>query len=984
MRLRPPGPLQDPEKNSSIDVRQAPSLLTRLFSYILRPRGGSRPEPRDGLCDYRTQKEPHVHDPPYSDLESSQASARLWAIYVGEADRYDKTLVESWKADMEGMLIFSGLFSASLTAFLIESYRTLRPDSGDITVEILARISQQLVLLSQNGSLTSSSPPEFRPTRTSLVCNTLWFLSLSLSITCALLATLVEQWAREFIHKSEKRPSPVRRARVFSFLYFGVRRFGMHFVVDLIPMLLHVSLLLFLAGLVAFLLPINTLMMGLVSGVLAVFFLLYAALTLSPIITLDSPYRTPVSHLLWNILHKLHPSVLSHTTSASTMNEAVVAVALQHTEARDRLAFAWTLESLTDDYEFLPFLEAIPEAIHGAKGFHLLNDYLFIPLLNGLAPDKRSLGDRITEVIARCRKLVPEDPLRQRGLVAGLKAVWALGMISSRTGELFDHEERLWFDDKTRDAIRGPEDYGGRVIQGTDWPYHLSEAATVSVHHSSANNLRNYIANLALIAAEEDTVDGHHDFAASINTIIYRFQDLGGVRDIPEALSGHLDALVKWPETTSRKKMELCTILRAMTHDAIWLELKVTILCRFLVRSAYLVGVGVSLPHEYLHTCQRIVPRVPIILDASQIERRVAFMPRPKTFEFTLADLRLDPSRHGTPSPEISDLDRIMQTFFRLFPLLRLDDTMPIFVRYLVKRQYADPIIFATHKQCRLSDLLDCLVTMLGSDGEDADLLLAAQVILTLPTFVPYLMAWKSRRDEPLYAYTMDHTIFSSEHLASMAAIMIMRKLIHFNGLLPSEYTENNTGLHGPTIDEWRKTDTKLLSGGLTGLDLPEYSSSGIFDAEIRHRIKKSMIVSLTNFIAACLRLEKPRAMAGAMRAVCECLPRTFDTIDTDTMTDFARAWLDLVNCLIRHPNDGELNSATQTLFLCRNGPAFVFYNPAAAGIFLNALDIYLVFLQDKTPREETSIRSIIKAMDTLISRMSADGVNIPETSERV
>ncbi|KAJ7128562.1 hypothetical protein C8R44DRAFT_557882, partial [Mycena epipterygia] len=61
-----------------------------------------------------------------------------------EAEKYDKGLVESWKSDMEGMLIFAGLFSASLTAFLIESYKTLNPDSGDTTVHLLSQISQQL------------------------------------------------------------------------------------------------------------------------------------------------------------------------------------------------------------------------------------------------------------------------------------------------------------------------------------------------------------------------------------------------------------------------------------------------------------------------------------------------------------------------------------------------------------------------------------------------------------------------------------------------------------------------------------------------------------------------------------------------------------------------------------------------------------------------------------------------------------------------
>jgi hypothetical protein len=32
--------------------------------------------------------------------------SKLWAVYVSEAEKYDKSLVESWKSDMEGVLIF--------------------------------------------------------------------------------------------------------------------------------------------------------------------------------------------------------------------------------------------------------------------------------------------------------------------------------------------------------------------------------------------------------------------------------------------------------------------------------------------------------------------------------------------------------------------------------------------------------------------------------------------------------------------------------------------------------------------------------------------------------------------------------------------------------------------------------------------------------------------------------------------------------------
>jgi hypothetical protein len=38
--------------------------------------------------------------------EAEAASAKFWAVYVSEAEKYDRGLVESWKSDMEGLFIF--------------------------------------------------------------------------------------------------------------------------------------------------------------------------------------------------------------------------------------------------------------------------------------------------------------------------------------------------------------------------------------------------------------------------------------------------------------------------------------------------------------------------------------------------------------------------------------------------------------------------------------------------------------------------------------------------------------------------------------------------------------------------------------------------------------------------------------------------------------------------------------------------------------
>ncbi|KAK7024759.1 hypothetical protein R3P38DRAFT_3532470 [Favolaschia claudopus] len=319
--------------------------------------------------------------------DADGAAARVWAVYVSEAEKYDKALVESWKSDMEGLLIFAGLFSASLTAFIIESYRALNPDSGDLTVELLGQISLQLAA-SANGStfqLPSSPPPPFTPPLTSLICNGFWFISLGLSLSCALIATFVQQWAREFLHKADVHCAPLVRARIFSFLYYGLKRFKMHIVVEIIPLLLHLALFSFFAGLVAFLIPVSTGMTAIAVTLLGLIGSIYCVLSLLPLLYLDSPYRTPLSGSFWQISQAIGRrrqrrkaqmpdeadlSVLRSPPSPKSMAEAITRTAVSPSDERserDQKALVWTMKSLVDDTQMEPFIEAIPDLLWGPR-----------------------------------------------------------------------------------------------------------------------------------------------------------------------------------------------------------------------------------------------------------------------------------------------------------------------------------------------------------------------------------------------------------------------------------------------------------------------------------------------------------------------------------------------------------------------------------------------------------------------------------------
>ncbi|KAJ6504935.1 hypothetical protein DFH09DRAFT_288428 [Mycena vulgaris] len=379
----------------------------------------------------------HIHDP---DAGDESAGANLWTVYISEAEKYDKALVEGWKSDMEGLLIFAGLFSASLTAFLVESYKSLTPDQGAITIALLAQISRQLDAQANAPAADLATLTAFHPTPSSLACNIFWFLSLGFSLSCALIATLVEQWSRDFIQKTEMRPSPIIRARIFSYLYFGLQRFGMHTTVACLPVLLHVSLVLFFAGLVAFLQPINTPVMTIAALMLGFISATYAYLTVLPIYSSDCPYRTPLSAMAWALFLRLRAAFNAHHKSAvdeestaahhdsplpkniPTLTEAMTRDATQkshHRDQRDTRAILWTVESLTDNNELEQFVEALPDLILGRRAYG--------EMINTLLEDRDiHLVSRIEGLLRSCDSGVLLPQLQTHRKLSCLKAMWSL------------------------------------------------------------------------------------------------------------------------------------------------------------------------------------------------------------------------------------------------------------------------------------------------------------------------------------------------------------------------------------------------------------------------------------------------------------------------------------------------------------------------------------------------------------------------------
>ena len=231
----------------------------------------------------------------------------------------DEKRTESWKAVASDTLIFvspntvshhtltrllqSGLFSAVVAAFLAISVQTLQPDPQEKPTFYLENIYQLLADPNRthvSTVSTQSNPPSFSPPKSAVWVNSLWLLSLVITLSCALLALLLQQWMRRYIRLTQPRSaSPHQRARIRAFFDQGVEVLQLQLVIDTLPILLHVSLLLFLAGLLVFSFGFNYTAFKVVVSWVGLCAVMYAYFTLSPIFRHQSPYYTPLSSPLW-------------------------------------------------------------------------------------------------------------------------------------------------------------------------------------------------------------------------------------------------------------------------------------------------------------------------------------------------------------------------------------------------------------------------------------------------------------------------------------------------------------------------------------------------------------------------------------------------------------------------------------------------------------------------------------------------------------
>jgi Family of unknown function (DUF6535) len=201
-----------------------------------------------------------------------------------------------------------------------------------------------------------------------------------MSLTCALLATLLQQWARRYLTITQPpRYSPHKRAPIRAFFADGVEKYHLPSSVEALPALLHLSLFLFLIGLVIFLFNIHHTVFSIVVWWVGLAAGGYMCITVMPIFRHDSPYFAPLSSSAWffytgiryAVLNIYFPVVLSYPRADRNlrilrkrflegMSKTVQEIGSRLSVEINSRIVRWTFDALDEDHELEQFFASIP------------------------------------------------------------------------------------------------------------------------------------------------------------------------------------------------------------------------------------------------------------------------------------------------------------------------------------------------------------------------------------------------------------------------------------------------------------------------------------------------------------------------------------------------------------------------------------------------------------------------------------------------
>ncbi|CAE6458096.1 unnamed protein product [Rhizoctonia solani] len=322
--------------------------------------------------------------------EELAPDAAIWNIYLDEAQDQDRELVDGRQRSLDTLLLFAALFSAILTAFLIESKNLLQQDPADASAALLLIIAQsqqrmELGLPTPEESTNPVAMPDFTPSLSARWINGIWFMSLGLSLSAALIAMLGKEWLITF---QSSRPRSTRRlAFIRQSRLKGLEDWGALHIIALLPTLLHVSLLLFSVGLVIYLWALDVAVAAVLSAVISATLSFYLVTGILGAVYEFCPFVTEISEYT----RKAVAAIFRPPTKDSN-NEALGA------SIKDLQAMAWlskhSVDPIVVDYAYQAMA-----GLHRSPYIYLETPRPVLDLhLNPVLSDKSSTIDKDTTI----------------------------------------------------------------------------------------------------------------------------------------------------------------------------------------------------------------------------------------------------------------------------------------------------------------------------------------------------------------------------------------------------------------------------------------------------------------------------------------------------------------------------------------------------------------------------------------------------------
>ncbi|PBK62885.1 hypothetical protein ARMSODRAFT_556595 [Armillaria solidipes] len=297
------------EEDQAPATAAPPTSATAAFAKTTFGMKRSNPTVKKGNDSYDYEQK-YPEDAPY---EEAASAARVWRTYEDESRNHDANMVEESRDNVDVLLVFAGLFSAVVTTFVAQTSQSLQTDYAAMSASLLYEsiLVQRAIANGSSVNSIAASPLNptipFVPATTDVWVNGLWFTSLFLSLTTALVAVLIKQWLHHYVAL----PSGTPRDRSFirQFRYAGFEKWHVQVIIGLLPVLMHLALAIFLSGLVIFLQPLRAALSWIICAGTILVYTAYVLATFLPILFPQCPYRTPLCDLVYISLRRTVPQV---------------------------------------------------------------------------------------------------------------------------------------------------------------------------------------------------------------------------------------------------------------------------------------------------------------------------------------------------------------------------------------------------------------------------------------------------------------------------------------------------------------------------------------------------------------------------------------------------------------------------------------------------------------------------------------------------